>query len=120
MLDDTGPTEKLEHGRGEHALCRGRHRGAIQFVRRAEETERLDTTTGGSLPLNLTYSLVKEHLVLRRQPLDRSSSTVTGFARRTRVSVPGHYEADLFEFGRRTATDRIGPVVRIASPTVRQ
>ena len=35
MLDDTGPTEKLEHGRGDHALCRGRHRGAIQFVRRS-------------------------------------------------------------------------------------
>jgi hypothetical protein len=34
VLDDTGPTEKLEHGRGDHALCRGRHRGAIHFVRR--------------------------------------------------------------------------------------
>ena len=84
----------------------------------------LTTTTGGSLPLNLTYSLVKEHLVLRRQPLDRSSSTVTGFARRTRVSVPCQYEADLLMFGassRRTATDRFTSVFRgFASPTSRQ
>jgi hypothetical protein len=89
---------------GSRPNCRGRHRGAIQFVRRAEETDRLDTTTGGSLPLNLTYSLVKEHLVLRRQPLDHSSSTVTGFARRTRVSVPCVHEANSFEFGTSTCS----------------
>ena len=68
---------------------------------------RLATTTGGSLPLNLTYSLVKEHLVLRRQPLDHSPSTATGSARRTRVSVPGQYKANSFEFGTQTnGTDR--------------
>jgi len=102
-------------GRGDHALIAGAGiavRSSSCAV--ARRLICLTTTTGGSLPLNLTYSLVKEHLVLRRQPLDRSSSTVTGSARRTRVSVSRFIGTDLFEFDastllstrRRTATDR--------------
>jgi hypothetical protein len=93
-------------GRGDHALIAGAGIAVrSSSCAAARRLICLTTTTGGSLPLNLTYSLVKEHLVLRRQPLDHSSSTVTGSARRTRVSVPGRYEADLFEFDARPPTE---------------
>src|SRR5687768_3839211 len=80
---------------------------------------RLTTTTGGSLPLNLTYSLVKEHLVLRRQPLDHSSSTATGSCPPNAGKYAWSSRGRLIRI-RRTTTDRIVSVFRIASPTHRQ
>ena len=61
VLDDVHPTEKLEHRRGDHAFA-----GVDIAEDRSNRTSRTDLSGSQRTfePLNLTYSLVKEHLSL--------------------------------------------------------
>ena len=60
VLDDVHPTEKLEHRRGDHAFA-GVDIAEDRSNRTVVQTRAFARTFE---PLNLTYSLVKEHLSL--------------------------------------------------------
>jgi hypothetical protein len=60
VLDDVHPTEKLEHRRGDHAFA-GVDIAEDRSNRTVVQTRSFARTFE---PLNLTYSLVKEHLSL--------------------------------------------------------